>query len=360
MNKFSQSTAVFRSPERFRKSVSLYLRIFAAGLVLMLAGGVVRGQITQAQALASLKTNRDRLIGLYAQQHGYASGAQAWSYLTTSQKGVFLTITDLLGRRTFMTPEYSIVHDFVYQGDEDDQGFGCTMINEPGSSCNDGCYVHPPNYYGPACLWVSGQSCHDFGKCTDSPTVYPRENHDMALNHVTQIYAINGSNNGACGGIDNNRIFFHADDDLIYAIRNTSYPFPEFPFPNWRTSTDPFGPHSPFTQSKETDSGYPRGQSQEWAWDYEASTLARPGVYGIYDPHVVEMDIDYFAIGHPSNPECSYGGVYGRTFYENYWYSRGLGGPAEYNYQPPGGGKQESLRRPSETKRTGAFPNAAR
>ncbi|HQU83267.1 MAG TPA: hypothetical protein PKY59_09095 [Pyrinomonadaceae bacterium] len=323
------------------KAAKITLRLLILLAVLSVSVSFAQTEITHAEAMASLKTNRDRLMNTYAQRYGYTNGAHAWSYLSPSQKGVFLTITDLLGRRTFMTPDYTVIHDYTYYGDEDDQGFGCHTLNEVGSSCNDGCYVHPINYYGPSCIYVSGQSCHEMGKCGDNPTVNPRTNHDMALNHVTKIYAINGANGSSCGGGEYNRLYFQADNDLIYAIRNALYPIPEPPFPLWRSSSDLAGPHYPFTQSKETRTSYPNGQMHEFAWDSEAVTLARPGVNGVYDPHIVELDIDYelgniFSGFHPSNPECSYGGFYGRYKYEYTWYYRGLGGSAEYDYAPRG------------------------
>lgn len=323
----------------FRKNARKFVSLLSFLFIFSVSASYGQPEITYAEAFASLKTNRDRLMHNYALTHGYANGAHAWSYMSPSQKGVFLTITDLLGRRTFMTPDSTILHDYTYYGDEDDQAFGCPALNAENPSCNDGCYVHPINYYGPACILVSGQSCAEMGKCGDNPTVFPRTNHDMALNHVNKIYAINGSNGSNCGGGEYNRIFFQADDALMYAIRNASYPFPILPFSLWQTSTDFAGPHSPFTQSKETNTNYPKGQMHEFAWDYEAVTLSRPGVYGVFDPHVVELDIDYelgniFSGLHPSNPECSYGGLYGRYKYENNWYARGLGGSAEYNYTP--------------------------
>jgi hypothetical protein len=285
--------------------------------------------ITRLEALASLRTNRNRLLSTYALQNNYANANQAWSAMTASQKGVFLTVTDYLGRRSLT--HYNENYQINYVGDEDDQGFGCTQLNDSSADYrNDTVYVHPINYYGPSCLPVNGQSCAEMGKC-----VYnygPRTDYDMVLNHVTKFYAINGSNGSSCGGGDYNRIFFSADDELIYLIRNITL---ELGLPTWDRSYDPLGPHSPFTQSREGIEGKPRGQMHNWAWDYQASVLARPGVYGVYDPHIVEMDIDYTAYGHPSNPECYYNGVYGRIFYENYWFTRGLYGSAELNYSPP-------------------------
>jgi hypothetical protein len=244
---------------------------------------------------------------------------------------MFLTLTDYLGRRSFM--HFNDNYEIVYSGDEDDQGFGCAQMNEGNTDVrSNGAYVHPPNYYGPACFQVSGDSCVQMGKCYYSS--FPRTDHDMILNHVTKIYAINGSNGNSCYGMEYNRIFFSADNELIYLLRNI-----QFGLPTWGNSTDLAGPHSPFTQSREGLEGSPKGQIQEWAWDYQASYMTRPGVYGVFDPHLVEMDIDY-TLTHPSNPECFYNNIYGRTFYQNYWSVRGLGGSAEFDYDPTLTGKE--------------------
>jgi hypothetical protein len=243
--------------------------------------------ITRDQALASLKTNRDRLLTTYALQNNYANRTQAWASMSTSQKGVFLTITDYLGRRSLM--HYNDNYEIIYTGDEDDQGFGCAILNDGVTDIrSNGVQVHPVNYYGPGCIWVSGESCVQMGKCFYQ--YYPRTDFDMALNHVTKIYAVNGRNGSSCGGGDYNRIFFSADAELIYALRNITL---EIGLPTWWLSYDLAPPHSPFTQSREGVEGKPRGQTHQWAWDYQASVLARPGVYGVYDPQIVEMDIDY-------------------------------------------------------------------
>src|SRR5262245_55135827 len=50
----------------------------------------------------SLKDNRDRLIDTLATRKSKTRCA-LWTSLTPTQKGVFLTISDLLGKRSFMT-----------------------------------------------------------------------------------------------------------------------------------------------------------------------------------------------------------------------------------------------------------------
>lgn len=305
-------------------------------------------EITYAEAVASLKTNRDRLLDSYAGHTGRANRQQAWNEMTTVQKGVFLTITDLLGRRTFMRPNYNHTPTELTPT-QDDYEMGCVQMNggmfdPPRDIDAEGAYIVPfeggpgggyvfingewvlmPAYN--SCELVSADTCVERGHCTRQPL--PRTDHDIALNHVDALYAVNGNNGSGCGGGDNHRLYFSADDQLIYALRNIDFSAPV----GWRRSEDLGGPHSPFTQSRETMHGKPRGQTHQWAWDYQAGYVNRPGIYGVYDPHLVEMDIDY-DWQHDSNPECFYGGTYGRYEYQNKWYNHGLGGSAEYEYTP--------------------------
>ena len=237
----------------------LLLIISLIGLNTVFAQG---NNVTYEEAVASLKINRDRLLTEYANRYELYSARRMWSGMTNVQKGVFLTLTDYLGRRSFLNNSYGTRTEF-----------------------------------------------------------------DMMLNHVTKIYTIRGSNNSDCGGIDYNRMYFQVDDALMYNIRNVQF------LPNWRNSTDLNGPHSPFTQSREGISGKPRAQIHEWAWDFESQPVYRPGVGGINDPRIVEMDIDYDFLHH-SNPQCTYDGISGRSLYQSFYYNYGLGGSAEYDYIP--------------------------
>ncbi len=311
-----------------RKAKNQNLKYLYFVLVLLFFSMQIRAQITFQQARESLRTNRTRLLSQYAYDRNYANACQAWGNLTASQKGVFLTVTDLLGRREFMwgVAEPDIL-DYQYVGDEDDRAFGCAIQNEENPDCNNGCYVHPINYYGPACFFVTGQSCAEMNKCT-SYRPAPRLEFDMALNHVQKIYEINGSHFNDGGGIDYNRIYFQADNLLLYQFRNLGYGY-HF----WINSTDLLGSHYPFTKSRQTDNGMPQGQTHFWAWDYNTTTLLRPGVVGVYDTNIVEIDLDYNTLHH-SNPERYYNNVYGRQFYENHWRWYGLGGTAELDYSP--------------------------
>jgi hypothetical protein len=304
--------------------------------------------ITWAEATASLKTNRDRLLDSYAYEHNKINRQAAWLDMTNSQKGVFLTITDFLGRRTLMHNNYNF--SITLNPDYNDTRYGCVAANTGVTDFDTfGVSIYPaprgtPSRtrqeirameleWGTRCEVVSKSTCVQRGKCISNPT--PRTDFDMALNHVVKIYDILGDHFGDCGGIQYNRMFFSVDDEFIYRVRNIDFSAPL----GWGRSTDPAGPHPPFTQSRETTRSYPSGQMHEWAWDYEAQYIDRLGIYNRYDPHTVEMDIDYqlgtiFTGLHPSNPECSYNGISGRQKYENYWYSSGLGGSAEFDYSP--------------------------
>jgi hypothetical protein len=325
----------------------LSIRLLLSSLLIMgMANTLTFSQmayITYEEAVASLTKNRDRLLDSYASQTGRADRHQAWSEMSSSQKGVFLTITDLLGRRTFMN--YNSNHSTYYSPDYDDELAGCQQLNQqhlvyfPNVGEEELVYITTSSGMGQygICELQPRNVCEYLGKCAQSPL--PRIDHDMALNHATTLYAINGANGGSCGGGEYNRMFFAADDvtygyrHFLHQIRN---PYPGMP--EWEASTDPAGPHSPFTVSVETNGGFfggfPKGQMHAWDWDFEASVLARNGVYGVYDPSIVEIDIDYEWSGHPSNPECYYDGVLGRYKYQNKWWNYGLGGSAEFEYSP--------------------------
>jgi hypothetical protein len=115
---------------------------------------------------ATLRDNRDRLIDTLAVRKS-STRCPLWTSLTATQKGVFLTITDLLGKRSFLT-------------------------NDPAGGA-------------------------------------PRSGVDLetALDHVTKVYEIRDSN-GSNGGGDNNRIFVQADAKLIAALRDFDGGLPEW------------------------------------------------------------------------------------------------------------------------------------
>jgi uncharacterized protein (TIGR03437 family) len=267
---------------------------------------------------ASLKVNRDKLLDTYATRIGAANRCVAWNSMTPSQKGVFLTITDLLGKRSFLTNP-----DFRYYKGESDSVFGA--CDPSGTDCTFGCTVNERMVLDGPCVYMSGLDCYQRGFCYSMQA--PRVDFRTALDYVTRIWAINGAGL-FCGGGDNNRLYFSANNVLMTLIRNFDWGLPE-----WRDSADLAGPHGPFNNSSETFTGQPRGQIHFWRWDHEAQVLFRPGVEGVYDPHIVEIDMDYTLL-HDSNPECSYGGVYGRIKYQNLWSPRGMGGSAEFDYNP--------------------------
>jgi uncharacterized protein (TIGR03437 family) len=267
---------------------------------------------------ASFKVNRDKLLESYATRIGAPNRCVAWNSMTPSQKGVFLTITDLLGKRSFMTNRS---FRFYKNGSDNIDG----SCDPPGTDCTSGCYVNEFRQTGGPCFYMTGEECWQKGFCTLEEA--PRSDFRTALDYVTRIWAINGAG-GGCGGGNSNRLYFTASDELMTLIRNF-----EFGLPEWRDSADLAGPHSPFNNSSETFTGQPRGQIHFWRWDHEAQVLFRPGVEGVYDPHIVEIDLDYNTV-HDSNPLCYYDGLYGLIKYQNLWSPRGLGGSAEFDYNP--------------------------
>ena len=275
-------------------------------------------------AQATLQANRNRLLDTYATRVGYPNRCSVWAAMSTSQKGVFLTITDLLGKRSLVhNPSFRI---FIQSSEPE-----CDPV---GTECTSNCNINPYGVPGP-CYTFSGPDCLQFGACYRIEI--PPYDMTQALDHITQIYAINGSTGGECGGDDANRMFFSADDVLINVARNQHLGLPE-----WDASYDWADAHAPFTNTSETITGSwlpigggARGQMHFWSWDWESVPLSRPGVVGVNDPHIVEIDIDYDT-AHRSSPECYYGPTftYGRTKYQNKWTNRWTLGNAEYWYNP--------------------------
>ena len=222
----------------------------------------------------SVTENRDRLLAEYGQRLG-SDRCRVWNDLDEVQRGVFLTITDLLGNRSWMT------------NDQDGtERTGATL--------------------------------------------------ETALDHVESIWAIRGAQeegcflDRCCGGGEFNRIFLSVDETLIAAFRDTDGWLPE-----WGPTTDLAGPHDPFTQSSETHNGQPRGQAHFFTGNEDVVTLDRPGVEGVSDPHVIEIDIDYNLI-HDSNPECDYLRGRGSEVYADVWSRLGTGEPVDFAYIPSG------------------------
>ncbi len=227
--------------------------------------------------------HRDRLLDTLAQRRGAVDRCALWSAMTTVERGIFLTHTDMLGHR----------------------------------SCFDNASVSPQQMIGGTCD-ASGCTCS-----TSLPCACPVGS-VMALDHVFETWAVNGSDTSCCtgndccnGGGEWHRTFFSADDQLIAAFRDIEAGLPE-----WADSNDFGGPHAPFTQSGETQEGSPRGQTHFWSFDTQASVLSRNGVVGVYDPHIVEIDNDYNIL-HDSNPEGTYSFTYGRAEYKNHWNASG-------------------------------------
>jgi hypothetical protein len=158
-------------------------------------------------------------------------------------------------------------------------------------------------------------------------------NGDSMLSHITRVYAIHGggSDGKACGGIDNNRVFFSMDDQLyqtlvrVFETKGKQPLITDVAGDVWRESHDKKpvigwfgvgGPHKPFDMSDETNRGGPRAQAQFFKPQSRARNLplGRPGVENVVDPNALEVDLDYNTV-HDSNPTCNYGGELGTTKY---------------------------------------------
>lgn len=173
-------------------------------------------------------------------------------------------------------------------------------------------------------------------------------NGDSMLSHITRVYAIHGggSDGRACGGIDNNRVFFSMDDELyrtlvrVYETRGKEPLITDVAGDVWRESHDKKpvigwlgvgGPHKPFDMSDETNRGGPRAQAQFFSPRSRSRNqpLGRPGVERVVDPNALEVDMDY-NVPHDSNPLCDYDGERGTKKY-----AREFGDP-KLDWTPPG------------------------
>src|SRR5438552_14103567 len=102
---------------------SILVKVLSFCLILGTSTTIAWGQTTYEEALASLTTNRDRLLDSYASIQGLTNRQLAWNSMSPSQRGVFLTITDLLGRRSFLN--FNDNYQIFYSGDSDDTDNGC-------------------------------------------------------------------------------------------------------------------------------------------------------------------------------------------------------------------------------------------
>jgi hypothetical protein len=276
------------------------------------------------------RNNRDRLLDSMARIKR-SNRCAVWNSMGKNQKGVFVTLTDLLHQSYMLPPP---IKTYLNPGWSSALAAGCAYCQSPYVECRSGyecntngkmCYVYaqvPPTYYS-ACvdpLTLTG------GNTFTTDVVQPRSGAtaERMLDHVKELHSM-AAETSSCGGPDN-RMYFTADDTLMYAMRNLGS-IPQ----GWKSSGDWAGPHSPFTQSRETIQGRPRGQTHQWAWDYEASVgVQKSGMaFRDYDPHLIELDMDYNWV-HDSNPECSYDGEYGRARYARVW-GNGL---ADLSYRP--------------------------
>lgn len=229
--------------------------------------------------LQDLDHHRNRLLDTLAQRLGAVDRCSLWTAMTTVEKGLFLTHTDMLGHRSCM----------------DNASVPADQMN--GGTCD-----------GSECTCDAGDAC----SCAAGSV--------QAIDHVFKLWAVNGNDLSCCtgtdccnGGVEWHRTYFSADDALIGTLRDIHSGLPE-----WADSNDFFGPHDPFTQSGETQHDAPRGQVHFWANDGDSVALTRNGVEGVVDAAVVEMDNDYNFV-HDSNPEGTYSSQYGRALYKESW-----------------------------------------
>lgn len=291
------------------------MRVHSSFIRLLLIAMIAAILVGSASAQSTLQENRNRLLDGYATRIGATSRGDAWSRMTDTQKGVFLTITDMLGERAYLTwPGYRYTA----------RPNACNGM-QYNIDCTGGCTVEEfPN----SCIDMNPESCYEHGFCERTERTrseVPGASETM-LDHVTKLWAVRDGY-GNCGG-SGNRIFFSADDTLMFRIRNRMISI-------LGPSNDPGPPHAPFTASHETYIGQPRGQIHFWELDSRAVTLSGDGVNGVLDSHAVEIDIDYNFFQHDSNPQCSYGGTLGRYKYEQLWKREGRGTQtAELGYNP--------------------------
>jgi hypothetical protein len=307
-----------------RHSISIVLLAAAAGCQpapgATSATAEVAAPLDGTSGNAYVNYHRDRLLDAYASYKNLGDRVNAWNSLSPKQRDLFLVQTDLLGNRSFMTND-----DVRWVIDPSRRCAGSVY-------CDGGCSITTGgvNEY---CTYVSLQECENEGAC--SYTIGPRYDYSMALEHVTMMYELLAPN-GDCGGEDNNRIFWQADEQLIGDFRNYAYGLPE-----WDSNGDLGGPHAPFNNASSTLTGRPAscdgpdGQAQFYSYDWQAQWFQRGNAYLPADGRMFELDDDYNTF-HDSSPDCSYcGGQYGRTMYEQHWCSKkGNGAACDWGYWP--------------------------
>lgn len=234
-------------------------------------------------AIFDLDHHRNRLLDTFLARRAAADRCKLWTAMTTVEKGVFLTHTDMLGHRSCMESSSVPANQL--------NGGACSALE---------------------CTCTTGDGCN----CPVGS--------EMGIDHIFKIWAVNGTDTSCCSGTDCcngggewHRTFFSADDKLIGYFRNIHSGLPE-----WAESNDFAGPHDPFTQSSETQQDTPRGQTHFFAKDTDSVVLSRNGVEGVSDPHIVEIDNDY-NFWHDSNPEGTYLTTYGRAVYKRAWNGSG-------------------------------------
>jgi hypothetical protein len=289
---------------------------------------VTEQSLSGADGNAYVRFHRDRLLTGYASSHGLANAAVAWGTFTYEQRLLFLMETDLLGNRTFMAP----VGTSYYRNWTDDCGTandlcGTCVITGGQRGCG-GCGIRSEQWG--SCEYVSAYDCYVQGQCYEQAGT--RTDWSMALEHVARLYEILPGN-GSCGGLNENRGFYSADDTLINAFRNRT-------MPEWVANSDVGSVHGPFNKRSETNTGRPfscdgpDGQVQFYDWDYQGVGFSRGGKNLPADGRMFEFDND-FNLPHDSNPACSYcGGQSGISMYESHWRHKGNAQPIDWAYAP--------------------------
>lgn len=334
--------------------------------------GAVRLEALDDGELATrLRTNRDRLLdGLKdvpgGQWYAKANACGVWKAMDTSQRYTFLRDTDLLGQR-------SLLYNYPVLGYLNDP---CECPDQETGACAPSPCTYDCRYKDPDAFCTVGDAytCAAAGKCglvRGDPV-----DHTMALDRVPRLLWVAGScprgswqpdgwcvdeagqriERQSCGGENNNRTFFQADDTLIFALRNF-----DAALPGWHASGDRAGAHKGFTHTSETlharRNGQATGQTHFFAWDHEPPAFVEGRTlwsrfcnerglgfacgFGDGGPdwaaRLVELDVD-FTRTHESSTVCYYSPYLGHEKYAAVWTGHTSGNGPAYDYDPCGDG----------------------
>lgn len=232
-------------------------------------GAEMDGGTTLPPRGATLQQNRDRLLDDYAARHAQTR-CEAWGALSASQQGVFLTLTDLLGRRTIH------LHD---DGAGDDTALDHVLRIEA----------------------IRG---------TDTSCWYIR----------------------CCGGGEFNRLFFTVDEELIADLRVSGPALPAWA--PTRDLAGPHKPFTQSVetlhgQPRGQAHFFARDEQAVPLSRPGVENLADPRLVEIdVDYNLVHESAPDCSYRHEGTFKS------GRLFYEAVWREQGLGGSAELDYAP--------------------------